>query len=121
MALNNENKKQDSWDVKADLKIDDEQFFKIGLDAISDIKTPFGLGSNERQNDIFRWLEGLEDFDKVTIERRDGSKIEAIARRKVTMEEMSLENTHRVKTSLWFTNIRIDLSTDHKEAYNDEN
>lgn len=121
MALNDENSKIGY------LKSDNKSFFKIGLDPMDDIKPSFDISRevSKRQNEFFGWLSGLEDYDKVMIEKRDGRKIEATARREVTMHEMSLENTFRANTSLWFTDIRIngeDITANlPREGDNDEN
>ncbi|WP_430535941.1 hypothetical protein [Listeria rocourtiae] len=60
------------------------------------------------QEEMFGWLASLENYDKVTIERRDGNKIEAIARREIGIEEMNSATTIRFRNSMWFTNVRVN-------------
>ncbi|EUJ29618.1 hypothetical protein [Listeria cornellensis] len=68
------------------------------------------------QEEVLGWLVSLENHDKVIIEKHDGNKIEATARRELSVEEMYLETTIRLRNSMWFTDVRIngkDINVKH--------
>ncbi|MBC1231511.1 hypothetical protein HCB37_04255 [Listeria booriae] len=68
------------------------------------------------QEEVFGWLASLENYDKVTIDKPDGRKIEAIVRRDISAEEFMLGTTIRIKNSLFFTDVRVngeDINVKH--------